>query len=115
MTASQDENTLFWDVAAEVMAADDRIFEGTMMSSRCLRINNVKGTSEFLGMPHHTTHGLVVKLPKGRVRELIEGGVAESFAPAGKVFKEWAAVLDSDEARWKALLLESADFLGGSG
>lgn len=115
MTASQDENTLFWDVAAEVMAADDRVSEGTMMSSRCLRISGAKGKSEFLGMPHHTTHGLVVKLPQERVSELIQAGDAESFAPAGKVFKEWAAVLEADEARWKALLLESADFLGSKG
>ncbi len=99
--------TVFWDLAAELMGADERIVEGTIMSSRCLRVGK-----EFLAMPHHKTDGLVVKLPAGRVSELIDAGQGESFAPAGKVFKEWLAVTEIDEANWRQLLREGIAFVG---
>lgn len=109
MTTSGDD--LFWDVAGELMASDDRLVEGTIMSSRCLRLVR-SGKEEFLAMPHHKKSGLVVKLPKERVAALIAAGEAEEFAPAGKVFREWAAVLDHDETRWRDLLLEGISFVG---
>ena len=77
------------------------------MSSRCLRVGK-----EFLAMNHHKKSGLVVKLPAPRVAALIEAGVGESFAPAGKVFKEWVAVLDPDEQVWRDLLAEGVEFVG---
>ena len=98
---------LFWDLATELMADDERIVEGTIMSSRCLRVGK-----EFLAMPHHKTEGLVVKLPADRVSSIIEAGQGESFAPAGKVFSEWLAVTDLDEDRWRALLREGIEFVG---
>ena len=98
---------VFWDVATELMAEDDRVVEGTIMSSRCLRVGK-----EFLAMPHHTADGMVVKLPADRVSEVIEAGEGESFAPAGKVFREWLAVTEVDEDRWRALLREGLAFVG---
>ncbi len=98
---------LFWDLATELMGEDERIVEGTIMSSRCLRVGK-----EFLAMPHHKTEGLVVKLPADRVSEIIEAGQGESFAPAGKVFKEWLAVTELDEDRWRDLLREGIEFVG---
>ncbi|MEM7273172.1 MAG: hypothetical protein AAF547_08850 [Actinomycetota bacterium] len=98
---------LFWDLAAELQAEDGRIVEGTIMSSPCLRVG-----TEFLAMNHHKTEGLVVKLPADRVAALIEAGEGQSFAPAGKVFKEWLAVTDIDEGRWRALLREGVAFVG---
>jgi hypothetical protein len=97
---------LFWDLAAELMGADERIVEGTIMSSRCLRVGK-----EFLAMPNKND-GLVVKLPAARVSEIIEAGEGESFAPAGKVFKEWLAVTEPDEDRWRSLLQEGIAFVG---
>ena len=94
-----DASDLLWDLAAELMADDDRVVEGTIMGSSCLRVGK-----EFLAMPHHKKEGLVVKLPADRVSELIEAGEGESFAPAGKVFKEWLAVTEIDEGRWRELL-----------
>ncbi len=102
---------LFWDLAVELQAGDDRIVEGTIMSSRCLRVAAAKG-EEFLAMPHHKKPGLVVKLPADRVAEIIDAEEGESFAPAGKVFKEWLAVTDIDEDRWRALLHEGIEFVG---
>ena len=112
MTESSDGATdpaddLFWDVARELMNDDERLVQGTIMSSQCLRVGK-----EFCAMPHHKAQGIVVKLPKERVSEIIEAGDGESFAPAGKVFKEWLAVLELDEARWRQLLLESIEFVG---
>ena len=109
---STDGDDLFWDVANELMASDDRLVEGTIMSSRCLRLVR-SGKEEFLAMPHHKKSGLVVKLPKERVAALIAAGEAEEFAPAGKVFREWAAVVDYDDQRWRDLLLEGITFVGG--
>jgi len=43
---------------------------------------------------------------------LIDDGVGQSFAPAGKVFKEWVAVLDIDEDLWRSLLSEGVEFVG---
>ncbi len=99
--------SLLWDIAVDLQAADDRIVEGTIMSSPCLRVGK-----EFLAMNHHKKEGLVVKLPAERVSELIEGGEGESFAPAGKVFKEWLAVTEVDETRWRELLAEGIAFVG---
>ncbi|MFT7597333.1 MAG: hypothetical protein ACI8TP_000251 [Acidimicrobiales bacterium] len=109
---TSDENGQFWDLASELMGSDNRLSEGTIMSSRCLRIAGARGKAEFLAMPHHLEDGLVVKLPRDRVGELIEAGTAESFAPAGKVFKEWAAVMTYNEDLWRSLLHESISFLG---
>lgn len=99
--------TLFWELAAELQAADSRVVEGTIMSSNCLRVGK-----EFLAMPHHKKDGLVVKLPADRVSAEIEAGQGESFAPAGKVFREWLAVTEIDEDHWRALLHEGIDFVG---
>lgn len=98
---------LFWELAAEFQAADDRVVEGTIMGSPCLRVGK-----EFLAMPHHRKDGLVVKLPAERVAAVIEAGEGESFAPAGKVFSEWLAVIEIDEKRWRDLLTEGVDFVG---
>lgn len=109
-TVSEDEtpaSILLWDLAVELQAADERVVEGTIMSSPCLRVGK-----EFLAMNHHKKQGLVVKLPADRVAELIDAGQGESFAPAGKVFKEWLAVTEVDETRWRELLNEGIAFVG---
>jgi hypothetical protein len=33
------------------------------------------------------------------------------FAPAGKVFREWAAIPKPDRRRWKKLLVEAITFV----
>jgi len=65
-------------------------------------------------MPHHKGPGIVVKLPRARVDELIEAGEGAAFAPAGKVFREWVLVETHDDARWQQLLREACDFVAGS-
>lgn len=100
---------LFWQIAAELQRDDPRIHESTIMNGRCLRVGD-----EFLALVDYKGSGLVVKLPKSRVAELIEAGAGRPFGPAGKVFKEWLAVPEPDKRRWRALLDEGIAFVGGS-
>ncbi len=96
----------FWDAATPLLA-EGLIDEGTIMGGPCVR-----AAGEFVGMPHHKGAGLVVKLPKERVDELIAAGEGQSFAPAGKVFKEWVLIEAHDEDHWRDLLRESVFFVG---
>jgi hypothetical protein len=105
MSLSHD---VFWDLADELAAADPVLEEGTLMGSRCLRANG-----EFLAMPELRTGALVVKLPAARVAELIDAGVGEAFAPAGRVFREWVTIPQADEELWRRLLGEGKAFVAG--
>jgi hypothetical protein len=96
---------LFWSLAKELRVADSRIIESTIMNGRCLRVGK-----EFLALVDYKGSGLVVKLPKARVAELIRDGVGKPFAPAGRVFKEWLSVPKPDRRRWLALLKEGVAF-----
>jgi hypothetical protein len=104
--SSESSQEPFWDVV-QPLIADGTLEEGTIMGGPCVRTT----AGEFVGMPHHKGPGLVVKLPRDRVDELIRSGAGQSFAPAGKVFKEWVLVEDVDADRWDALLRESVAFV----
>jgi hypothetical protein len=97
---------LFWELAAELQAEDPRVVEGTIMNSRCLRVGK-----EFLALVDYKGSGLVVKLPKTRVAELIGRGAGQPFAPARRVFKEWLSVPKPDRRRWRELLREGVEFV----
>ena len=102
-----DPAELFWELAAELQAADPRVAEGTIMNGRCLRVDG-----EFLALVDFKGTGLVVKLARPRVDELIEQGIGRPFAPAGKVFREWVSVPEPDGERWRALLREGIAHVG---
>lgn len=101
------EGAFFWKIADEFLATRG-ITEGSLMGFPCLR---VKG--EFFATCDHRTGGLIVKLPRTRVQELIEQGRGAPFAPAGKVFKEWVLVEKRDGRRWRALMHEAEGFVQG--
>lgn len=103
-----EAETLFWDLARELQAQDDRIVEGTIMQSRCLRVGK-----EFLALVDFKGSGLVVKLPRDRVAGLIEQGAGQPFAPAGRVFREWVSIPNVDRSTWFSLLREGIAFVGG--
>lgn len=102
----QTDESLFWELIEEFQLEDPRVEEGTIMNGRCARV-----AGEFLGLVDYKGSGLVVKLPKERVAELIEQGVGQPFAPARKVFKEWVSVPRRDRRRWRALIAESIAFV----
>ena len=101
-----DAHHLFWTLATELQAKDSRVVEGTIMNGRCLRVDK-----EFLALVDYKGSGLVVKLPRTRVAEMIEQGKGQPFAPAGKVFREWLSVPEPDKRRWRALLAEGVSFV----
>ena len=76
------------------------------MNGRCLRVGK-----EFLALVDSKGSGLVVKLPKKRVAELIESAVGRPFGPAGKFFGEWVSVPTPDRRRWRQLLREGIEFV----
>ena len=100
------DERLFWELIEEFQLHDPRVEEGTLMGGRCARV-----AGEFLGLVDYKGSGMVVKLPKERVIELIDEGVGRPFAPATKVFKEWVSVPKRDRRRWRALLAESIAFV----
>ena len=104
--ADETGNDDFWDTAGPLLA-EGVIEEGTIMGGPCVRTGG-----EFVAMPHHKGPGLVVKLPKDRVAGLIDDGVGQSFAPAGKVFSEWVLIEAFDDDQWTDLLRESVAFVG---
>lgn len=110
VTPNPRAQDLFWKLAAELHAEDPRVVEGTIMGGKCLRVGK-----EFLALVDFKGSGLVVKLPKARVGELIAAGTGEPFAPAGKVFAEWVAIPRIERARWAKLLREGVAFVGGGG
>ncbi len=76
---TERDETLFWDLIDELRAEDGRVEEGTIMSSRCVRVDG-----EFLALVNHKGSGLVVKLPRDRVGQLIaEGVVGPLLRPGG--------------------------------
>ena len=93
--------TLFWRLADRLRAEDPRVVEGTMMGGRCLRLHD-----DFLALVDYKGSGLVVKMNRERVQELIAEGAGRPFAPANRVFKEWISVPVPDEALWWRLLAE---------
>ena len=79
------------------------------MGGACARVSG-----EFLGLVDFKGSGLVVKLPRDRVVELIDQGVGQPFAPAGRVFKEWVSIPKRDRRRWRSLLKEGVAFVAPS-
>ncbi len=56
--------------------------------------------------------GLVAKLPKARVDELVSSGAGEYFDPGhGRLMKEWIALGPKSEARWVELAVEAKQFV----
>ena len=101
--------SMFWDLIDELRELDDRVEEGTIMGGRCARVSG-----EFLGLVGYKGSGMVVKLPSDRVDELVDQGIGQAFAPAGRVFREWVAIANPDRRRWSELLLEAVAFVAPS-
>jgi hypothetical protein len=101
------ETAFFWDIA-EPFLADGSTSVGTLMKFPCLRANG-----SFFATCDHRSGDLIVKLPRPRVRELVEKGDAQPFAPAGRTFKEWASIPHRDEDSWRALLAEARAYALG--
>jgi hypothetical protein len=88
------------------MLARAGVTRSTMMGLPCLRLDG-----QFFGSFDRRTGDLLVKLPAPRVDQLVDAGRAHSFAPAGRRFREWAAISPTRPRSWPALLDEALAFV----
>jgi hypothetical protein len=100
--------TRFWAIA-EPLLARPGVERSTMMGLPCLRTRGA-----FFASCDRTTGDLLVKLPEARVDQLVDTGRAHSFAPAGRRFREWAAIPPERSRTWKRLLDEALAFVDGA-
>lgn len=109
MTEPTPGEVRFWDLAEPLLAAEG-VERSTMMGLPCLRVRGA-----FFASCDRKTGDLLVKLPEARVDELVAAGHAHSFAPAGRRFREWAAIPPERSRTWKRLLDEALSFVTGAG
>lgn len=94
----------FWDLAQPLLGQPG-VTRSTMMGLPCLRWNGA-----FFASCDRRTGDLLVKLAETRVDELVAADRAQPFAPAGRRFRQWAAVPDHRSRSWKRLLDESLEY-----
>jgi hypothetical protein len=104
-TSDGEDARALYDELTDDLLYDPAIGRATMMGYPCVRL-----AGRFLASYDNKAGGLVVKLPRDRVSVLVEQGVGEPFAPAGKVFREWVSIPAVERQRWQALLAEAVDF-----
>ncbi len=108
MSDVTDGEARFWDLAAALLGRPG-VERSTMMGLPCLRVHGA-----FFASCDRRTGNLLVKLPEARVDQLVSGGRAHPFAPAGRRFREWAAVPPERHRTWKRLLDEALAFVDGN-
>lgn len=102
--ADRDARDLYNELTDDLLY-DPAVGRATMMGYPCVRL-----AGKFIASYSEKAGGLVVKLPRERVAELVASGYGEPFAPAGKTFREWVVVPTADRELWRALLADAAEF-----
>lgn len=105
--STESKTELFWDLVEPLY--DAHVTRSTMMGFPCVRFDGA-----FFASLDHRSGDLIVKLPKGRVAELIEDGAGVPFAPAGRTFKEWVSIPTEDGNTWSALIAEAQAFVAST-
>jgi hypothetical protein len=103
--ADSESEALFW-THAEPLLRRHGVSRSTMMGMPCLRVDG-----RFFASFDRRTGDLLVKLPAATVDELVADGRAGPFAPAGRRFREWAAVPVADSRSWPAMLEKAFAFV----
>ena len=100
------EQLALWEqLADELEASDAAISRSTMMGLPCLRLDG----AFFASLDKR--HGeLIIKLSREDVAARVADGSGHSFAPAGKVFREWLAIDGASETLWRAALADALAF-----
>jgi hypothetical protein len=105
VTGSSANEARFWAIAEPLLGAA-AVTRSTMMGFPCLRVSG-----RFFASFDRRSGALVVELPAARVDELIASGEAEPFVPAGRTFREWAAIDPARLEHWPSLLDEALAFV----
>ncbi len=101
-----DGHDLFWQLAEDYLARPG-CTRGTMMGFPCLRRDEA-----FFACVHKDGQSLIVKMSRDQVAAVVEAGDGLPFAPAGKVFKEWAAIPVDLHPSWQERLEAAWNFAG---
>jgi hypothetical protein len=104
-TAGGDEASELYDELTDDLLYDPAVGRATMMGFPCVRL-----AGRFLATYDGRAGCLVLKLPRERVAALIANGSGETFAPAGKAFREWVSIHTIDRDLWQQLLAEAVQF-----
>jgi hypothetical protein len=91
----------FWE-HTEPLVERPGVSRSTRMGLPCLRVQGA-----FFASFDRRTGDLLVKLPEARVDALVAAACAHPFAPAGRCFREWAAIAPVDEVMWSGLVDEA--------
>lgn len=97
----------FWQLAEPLMAQPG-VTRSTMMGFPCVRIDGA-----FFACCDRRSGALVIKLDEDRVDALVAAGRGESFAPAGKRFREWVAIPYEKRRTWARHLDDALEFVAG--
>ena len=102
---TEQPTDFFWEVSAVALTHAD-VAIGTMASRAC--------AARARSLPPATTDPATSasSSPRHRVRQLIQSGGGQPFAPAGRAFREWILIADRDPARWTQLIDEARVFAG---
>lgn len=106
-SAPDEHEARFWALAMPLLGRAG-VTRSTMMGLPCLRVDGA-----FFASFDRRTGDLLVKLPEARVDQLVATGRAHAFAPAGRRFREWAAVPQVRRRAWTALIEEALEFVAG--
>jgi hypothetical protein len=102
------ESRAVWDqLADELQAGDPAISRSTMMGLPCLRLDGA-----FFASLDERNGDLIIKLAADEVSARVTDGRGRSFAPAGRVFREWLAIGPSSIKAWRAALADALAFAG---
>ena len=100
-----DDARALYDALTDDLLYDPAVGRATMMGYPCVRL-----AGRFVASYDAKLGGLVVKLPRERILQLVADGTGEPFAPAGKIFREWISIPAVDRDQWHMLLAEAVDF-----
>lgn len=100
-----DPGPLFERVAERLVAARDGVDQGKIMHA-----TGLKTGGKFFAFVSHGA--LVLKLPAGRVDELVAAGAERFDAGKGRPMREWVRTWPSDEGGCAALVEEARAFVG---
>ena len=89
---------------------DDLLYEPAVGRSTMMGYPCVRRAGRYFASFDTKADALVLKLPSGRVDELVDDGTGQPFAPNGRVFREWVTIPRPDDAVWERLLAEALAF-----
>jgi hypothetical protein len=114
-SASDAATSARWDALVAMMLGESTATYGTEGGSRrAFGSTALKTEGKIFAMV--VKGRLVVKLPAGRVEDLVEAGAGERFDPGhGRIQKEWLSVFSDDPEQWHALAVESEAYVAKRG